>query len=99
MDSRNATDKLPFPELRAWMDERGMQQQELARILKVSGASISYYLSAVTPWPTDIALRVSVLTAIPVERFVNRETSRLLKLWGERSTATQSDDKDSSNVA
>jgi transcriptional regulator with XRE-family HTH domain len=99
METNNTIKKPPFPELRAWMEQRGMLQQELARVLQVAGASVSDYLAGKTPWPLEIAIKVSVLTEVPVEKFVNRDVARLLKLLGERSTTPPAEHKDSSSVA
>jgi transcriptional regulator with XRE-family HTH domain len=88
-----------FPELRAWMEKTGTRQLELARILNVSEPSITNYLSGETAWPTEIALRLSLLTEIPVEKFVSREVARLLKLLGDRSSSPDGNTKDDDNVA
>jgi transcriptional regulator with XRE-family HTH domain len=99
MGIEKAEPKSLFPELRAWMERTGTRQLELARILGVSEPSITNYLSGETAWPTEVALRVSLLTEIPVERFATREASRLLKLWGKRSSGDAKDTESNDNVA
>lgn len=88
-----------FPELLAWMEKTGTRQLELAKMLSVSEPSISNYLSGDTAWPTELALRLSLLTEIPVERFVTKEAARLLKLWGKRSSSPVGDPDGNDKVA
>lgn len=80
------TDK--YPELRAWMVLKGMQQKELAGYLGVSEASITQYMNGTNEWPVECAVRVSLLTDVPLERLVNRKTARILKLWGKRTNSS-----------
>jgi|SRR3990167_1508079 len=89
-----------FPELREWMTSRGLLQRELADLLGVSDPTISQYLAGNLPFPIAHVLRLSLLTDIPAERFViDRETARLLKLWGERSRPDDPEVKESPSVA
>lgn len=88
-----------YPDLREWLDRTGTKQIDLARLLGVSGASVTNYLSGKTPWPTEFVLRISLITGIPAERFATDETLRLLKLWGSRSTSPAPVTDDHGNVA
>lgn len=79
----------PLPELKQWMDARGLTQGALAGMLGKSEAQMSRWLSGHRAVPIPIAIRLSDLTGIPVERLANSAgVSRILKLLGSRSTAS-----------
>lgn len=101
MEITKATiDRPLFPELREWMDNTGHRQYDLARILGISTAQTSRYLTGKQDVSADRAIRLAAVTNIPPERLVsNPETARILKLLGKRSMPTPRRNRRSRNVA
>jgi transcriptional regulator with XRE-family HTH domain len=79
-----------FPELLQWMADTGTTQADLASFAQVSQAQISRYLAGKSEMPMERAMKLSLITNIPVEKLLNRrEASRLLKLLGRRDKAAE----------
>jgi transcriptional regulator with XRE-family HTH domain len=75
----------PIPALKKWMDAHDLRQGELGKMLGVTGAQVSRWLSGRRGVPASVAIKLSDLTGIPIEQLSNRpETSRLLKQLGKR---------------
>lgn len=89
----------PLPELRAWLERTGTTQEDLARMLKVSGAQISRFLSGSRNFGMETAVKLALLTEIPVEKLLtDGRAIKLLKLLGEQSTSYSDFPKDKSSV-
>jgi transcriptional regulator with XRE-family HTH domain len=90
----------PIPALKKWMDDRGMTQVDLGRLMGVSGAQASRWLSGHRSMPASVAIKLSDITGIPAERLSNRQaTTRLLKLLGGRTKSSANTLRNPHNVA
>lgn len=70
----------PLPALRKWLDDREVRQHELAKMLGVTEAQVSRWLSGKRSVPAASAIKLSQITGIPAARLSNRAaTTRLLK--------------------
>lgn len=84
-----------LPELARWMDDTGTTQVELATFAQVSQAQISRYLAGKVNLPTDRAIKLSLITNIPVEKLLNRkDASQLQKYLVKRSQVTEANSRD-----
>jgi transcriptional regulator with XRE-family HTH domain len=89
-----------LPELTKWMADTGTTQEDLASFAKVSQAQISRYLAGKVDLPVERAMKLALITNIPVEKLLNdRDASRLLKLLGKRSNAEGDSKEESDEVA
>lgn len=100
MEMAKATrEKTLFPELRQWLEDTGQYQYDLARVLGVSTAQISRYLSGKQDITADRAVRLSLLTKIAPELLVsNPETARILKFLGKQSKPDAEKSNEASRV-
>lgn len=90
----------PIPALKRWMDARELRQGQLGRLLGVTGAQVSRWLSGHRGVPPAIAMKLSDLTGIPIEQLSNRpETSRLLKQLGKRMNSRSKTLRNNDEVA
>jgi len=69
-----------WPELRAWMAKTGTSQAELSALLGVSQAQVCRVLGGTRAFGVDTAMRLEMLTDIPLEKFLSARTVRTLKL-------------------
>lgn len=75
-----------LPELRRWMEDVDLTHAELADIAGCSRPVITRTLQGKLPLKADRAARIAAVSGIPIDRLVtDRETARILKLWGKRS--------------
>lgn len=89
-----------IPALKRWMDARELRQYELAKMLGVTAAQVSRWLSGHRSVPAAIAVKLSDLTGIPAEQLSNRpETSRLLKLLSDRPKSRSKTQRKNAGVA
>lgn len=97
--AKTTTDNDALPELRQWMTDTGVTQADLASFAQVNQAQISKYLAGKTSLPLERALKLSLITGIPVEKLLtSADASRLLKLLGNRAKVTTEDADESGNV-
>jgi transcriptional regulator with XRE-family HTH domain len=93
--------KTPFsndalPELRRWMFDTGVTQADIASFAQVSQAQMSKYLTGKASLPIERAMKLSLITGIPVEKLLTDvDASRLLKLLGNREKASAEDSNES----
>jgi transcriptional regulator with XRE-family HTH domain len=100
MGITKSLDAKHLPELRAWMKRTGTTQQDLARLLNVGEAQISRYMNGSRNLSAEPAIKLALLTDIPVEKLLmGGDAARLLKLLGKRRTSTMRKVEDKSNVA
>lgn len=71
-------------ELREWLDSHGTTQEDLARVLGISGAQMSRYINGSRLMPVESAVKVALMTGIAVEKLTDGRAVRLMKLLGER---------------
>lgn len=70
------------------MDSRGLSQVELAEMLSLSQAQVSRFLNGSRSLSLPVVLQLADITGIPAERLSNSpRVSRILKLWGTRTTS------------
>lgn len=82
------------------MERTGSRQYDLARLLNVSEATVSRYLSGKVELSPEPAIRLALLTDIPVEKLLtDGRAARLLKLLGKQSNVDRSIPKKKTNVA
>lgn len=87
-DVKVTTERAPevLPELKAWMLTAGLTHDDVAMIAGCSRSQITRALGGKKPIDADQAIRLAAVSGIPLERLVtDPETSRLLKLLGNRS--------------
>lgn len=72
------------------MARTGTRQYDLARLLDVSPATVCRYLSGKVELSPEPAIRLALLTDIPVEKLLtDGRAARLLKLLGKQSNAAR----------
>ena len=82
------------------MERTGTRQYDLARLLDVSEATVSRYLTGTRELAPEPAIRLALLTDIPVEKLLtDGRAARLLKLLGKQSNAIRHKGKKNANVA
>ena len=92
--------KQRYPELREWMRRTGTRQSDLARLMDVSEATVSRYLSGKQDISPEPAIRLALLSNVPVEKLLtDGRAARLLKLLGRQSNATSPKRRKNDKVA
>jgi transcriptional regulator with XRE-family HTH domain len=77
-----------LPQLRKWMDDRGLTQHELAEMLGITQPQVSKYLSGRRSPSLETIVVLANITGIDIEKLSNRPaTSRILKLLGNRANS------------
>jgi transcriptional regulator with XRE-family HTH domain len=87
--AKSETGNHALTELVRWMHETDTTQADLASFAQVSQAQISRYLAGKVDLPMERALKLSLVTNIPVEKLLNRQgASRLAKVLGKRANSS-----------
>jgi transcriptional regulator with XRE-family HTH domain len=86
---KSPAEPVKLPELRAWLQRTGTTQDDLARMLHVSAAQVSRFLSGTRNLSIEAAVKLALMTEIPVEKLLtDGRAVRLLKLLGKQSNST-----------
>jgi transcriptional regulator with XRE-family HTH domain len=99
MQIEESTQAKLFPELRAWLKRTGTTQSDLARLLDVSDAQVSRFLNGSRSLSPEPAIKLALLTDIPVEKLlVDGRAAKLLKLLARQVNYGMQNPKKNRNV-
>lgn len=100
MEIPESVEPLLLPELRAWMTQTDTHQRDLARLLGWSESQFSRYLSGEQPLPMRRAIKLSLVTNIPIMKLnPDAVTTRLAELLVDQQNTPSDIAKDNDNVA
>lgn len=89
-----------LPELREWLGRTGTTQEELSRMMGVSPAQLSRFMTGQRNLSVEPAVKLALLTDIPVEKLLkDGRAARLLKLLGKRQTSLPRNRRNDDKVA
>lgn len=74
-------------------------QNTLADLLDITQAHLSRLMSDERTWTMPVAMKLFVVTGLPVERFLSKEDAGILKLYVNRLKSDGGFLKDKANVA